>query len=216
MRIRTATAATLVAVAMGTGAYVINDHRGSPVSVADIAPATPGQVGKPAIGLGPVARAAVQPQPPKDSCRYRYTTTGQPLPDPNCTPGAINPEVTQANLHETVCRADYIEAIRPPASISDVEKRLNAASYSYTGPMESAGLDHLVALTLGGDPNDVRNLWVQPPSPSDLEEGGASNPKDVVESELSAAVCQGRVPLADAQAAIATDWTSALERVGLR
>ena len=64
--------------------------------------------------------------------------------------------------------------------------------------------DHLVPLELGGDPNDPRNLWIEP--------GASPNPKDGVESRLHELVCEGRVPLAAAQEAITTDWTTALEQ----
>jgi hypothetical protein len=62
-----------------------------------------------------------------------------------------------------------------------------------------------VPLELGGDPNDPRNLWIQP--------GASPNPKDGVESRLHELVCEGIVSLAAAQEAIATDWTTALDTV---
>ena len=42
------------------------------------------------------------------------------------------------------------------------EKRANAASYGYTGSWSDIEYDDLVPLELGGDPNDARNLWVEP------------------------------------------------------
>src|ERR1051325_5537146 len=57
-----------------------------------------------AIGAGPQSHYTVEEQPPAGSCHYRYDH-GQPLEDPTCTPGAISPAVTQANLTVTVCRA---------------------------------------------------------------------------------------------------------------
>lgn len=60
-------------------------------------------------------------------------------------------------------------------------------------------------LELGGDPNDPRNLWVQP--------GPSPNPKDDVELQLHDLVCQGTVPITIAQQAIATDWTTAVNVV---
>ncbi|WP_308445440.1 hypothetical protein [Streptomyces violascens] len=124
--------------------------------------------------------------------------------------------MTQANLNETVCKAGYTATIRPPASVTGAEKAANAKSYSYTGPMGDAEEDHLVSLVLGGDPNSPLNLWVEPPSPDHKPGGGPNNPKDVVESKLSKAVCSGKVQLAAAQSAIATDWTTALTRLGLK
>jgi len=168
-----------------------------------------------AVGPGPTSYT-VQTQPPAGSCQYRYSPTGEPLPDPRCTPGAINPKVTQDTLDHTVCRAGYSKSIRPPVGITRAEKRANAQSYAFTGDLADAEYDHLVAIVLGGDPNDPRNLWLEPPSPGHKPTDGVNNPKDVVENKLSSAVCSGRVALADAQTAIAVDWTTALDRLGMR
>jgi hypothetical protein len=157
-----------------------------------------------AVGPGPTYYT-VQPQPAPGSCHYRTAADGQTLPDPNCTPGAISPKVTQDTLATTICRTGYTKSIRPPARITEIEKRENAASYGYTGSLKEVEYDHLVPLELGGDPNDPRNLWIEP--------GASPNPKDGVESRLRELVCEGRVPLAAAQEAIATDWTTALDSV---
>ena len=156
------------------------------------------------IGPGPT-NYTEQPQPPPGTCHYRTAANGQTLPDPNCTPGAISPKVTQDTLDTTICRTGYTKSIWPPASITQIEKRENAVAYGYTGSLKDVEYDHLVPLELGGDPNDPRNLWIEP--------GASPNPKDGVESRLHELVCEGRVPLAAAQEAIATDWTTALETV---
>ncbi|MGY2062350.1 hypothetical protein ACW9HQ_46355, partial [Nocardia gipuzkoensis] len=54
----------------------------------------------------------------------------------------------------------------------------------------------------------------EPPSPGHKPGGGPNNPKDTVENQLHELVCKTAVPLSDAQAAIAGDWTTALARVG--
>ncbi len=36
------------------------------------------------------------------------------LPDPSCTPGAIDPAVAQANIGSTICRTGYTDSVRPP------------------------------------------------------------------------------------------------------
>ena len=64
----------------------------------------------------------------------------------------------------------------------------------------------MIPLGLGGDPNDPRNLWVEPIA--------SPNPKDDVEFRLIQLVCRRTVALPDAQAAIANDWTTALAVVG--
>ncbi|MEV7027605.1 hypothetical protein [Kitasatospora sp. NPDC093558] len=168
------------------------------------------------VGAGPKSSYDVQAQPAAGSCKYRYTADKQPLPDPNCTPGATSPAVTQANLNDTVCKpGGYTSGIRPPASITGKEKAENAKSYGYSGPMGDSEYDHLISLQLGGDPNDPRNLWVQPPSPDHVPGKGPNNPKDTVETHLHTALCKGQATLAAVQQAIATDWTTAEAKLGI-
>jgi hypothetical protein len=163
-----------------------------------------------AVGAGPQKTYTVQRQPAAGSCRYR-TEHGEPLEDPTCTPGAISPAVTQSNLASTICRkGGYTSGIRPSTSVTGKEKKLNAASYGYTGRMGDAEYDHLISLQLGGDPNDYRNLWVEPADPGHRSGSGVNNKKDPVETKLHTAVCKGQVTLAAAQKAIVTDWTTAL------
>jgi hypothetical protein len=153
------------------------------------------------VGPGPTDYT-YQPQPAPGTCHYRTAANGETLPDPNCTPGAISPKVTEDTLATTICKTGYTKSIRPPASITAAEKQANAAAYGYSGPLSGTEYDHLVPLELGGDPNDPRNLWIEP----DV----SPNPKDGVESKLHQLVCAGRVPLAAAQQAIANDWTTAI------
>ncbi|MGW2621003.1 hypothetical protein [Streptomyces sp. NPDC001500] len=168
-----------------------------------------------AVGAGPQKHYTVQQQPAPGSCHYRYEK-GEPLEDPKCTPGAISPAVTQANLKSTICRkGGYTSGVRPSAYVTGKEKKLNAASYGYTGSMSDAEYDHLISLQLGGDPNDYRNLWVEPADPGHKKGSGVNNKKDPVETKLHTAVCAGKVTLAQAQQAIVTDWTTALTALGL-
>lgn len=158
------------------------------------------------VGPGPNADYAVQPQPAPGSCHYRTAADGAPLPDPLCTPGATNPDVTQDTLYSTICKQGYSASIRPAREVTDAEKRANAAAYGYQHSLADAEYDHLIPLALGGDPNDPRNLWVEPTA--------SPNPKDDIESRLIQLVCRRTVSLADAQNAIATDWTTALAVLG--
>ena len=136
-------------------------------------------------------------------CTYR--DKGK-LPDPRCTPGSIDPAVTQGNIHSTICVSGYTKRVRPPESQTETFK-FDVAYPAYGTPSgEKTELDHLVPLELGGS-NDATNLWPEsPPTP---------NPKDKVENALNAAVCDGRVKLAAAQAAIAADWLTAEKKLGL-
>jgi len=128
------------------------------------------------------------------------------LPDPRCTPGAVDPNVTQGSLRSTICHPGYTKTVRPSASVTDRFKY--EVAYPAYGQRHSkkTELDHLVSLELGGA-NDAANLWPEyPPTP---------NPKDKVENALHAAVCDGRVKLTAAQNAIATNWETAEQVLGL-
>jgi hypothetical protein len=136
-------------------------------------------------------------------CAYR--DHGQ-LPDPRCTPGSIDPAVTQADIRSTICKKGWTATVRPPESQTERFK-FGVAYPAYRTPRsERTELDHLVPLELGGS-NDATNLWPEaPPAP---------NPKDKVEDKLNAAVCDGRVSLSAAQKAIAADWLTAEKKLGL-
>jgi hypothetical protein len=136
-------------------------------------------------------------------CSYR--DRGQ-LPDPRCTPGSIDPHVTQADIRSTICKKGWTSTVRPPESQTERFKYHVAYPAYRTPQSERTELDHLVPLELGGS-NDATNLWPEyPPTP---------NPKDKVEDALNAAVCQGRVNLTAAQDAIAADWLTAEKKLGL-
>ncbi|MDI5966119.1 hypothetical protein POF43_025885 [Streptomyces sp. SL54] len=195
-----------------------NGSSGPPGSSAPVSAGTPATTAGGAVPVGPGPQPAyrVQTQPAPGSCHFRYADGHQPLPDASCTPGASNPKVTQSDLGTTICRAGYSSGIRPPTDITEREKTANAKSYGYTGSLHDAEYDHLVSLELGGDPNDARNLWVEPPSPDHKPGSGPDNDKDAVESTLHSAVCDHKATLAAAQHAIATNWTTAEAVLGLK
>jgi len=128
------------------------------------------------------------------------------LPDPRCTPGSIDPDVTQADIGSTICKKGWTATVRPPKAQTERFKYDVAYPAYGTPSAERTELDHLVPLELGGS-NDATNLWPEyPPTP---------NPKDSVEDALNAAVCDGRVSLSAAQNAIASDWLTAERKLGL-
>jgi hypothetical protein len=128
-----------------------------------------------------------------------------PTPDPTCAPGAIDPAVTQQNIASTICRSGYTATVRPSTSQTNKVKAKMYQAYAIPAGTTSE-LDHLVSLELGGS-NDTKNLWP--------EVGSLPNPKDKVENDLHRAVCSGKVTLAAAQQAIATDWLTAEHNLGL-
>ncbi|WP_051939303.1 hypothetical protein [Phaeacidiphilus oryzae] len=213
---RIARAAAAAALLLSAGCSAAT-HSASGDADAQAGPAGDAAVARPALAMGPGPQPTytVQRQPAPGTCHYR-ADHGQPLPDPACTPGALSPAVTTGTLRTTICRpGGYTSTIRPPAAVTGAEKRANARSYAYTGSPHDAEYDHLVPLSLGGDPNDPRNLWVEPPSPGHQAGAGVNNPKDALEEQLHTAVCSGHVPLAAAQKAIATDWATADQKLGL-
>ena len=139
----------------------------------------------------------VQPQPTPGSCH----AVGSGLysrPDPSCTPGGLNPAVTQATIDQTICVDGWTASIRPPESITEPEKAASIGAYGDAGPLGDYEYDHFVPLELGGATNDPRNLWPEP--------GASPNPKDAVEDDLRSEVCSGRLTLAEAQHEIVNNW----------
>lgn len=130
------------------------------------------------------------------------------LPDPRLTPGAINPEITQSNIHQTVCVRGYTKTIRPPAYYTNRLKKAQIREYGYAdrNPKDYEE-DHLIPLSIGGHPTDERNLWPQPRK----SEWNAEK-KDALEFHLYKMVCAGLVSLSQAQHDIATNWIEAYKK----
>lgn len=129
------------------------------------------------------------------------------LPDPRVTPGAVDVHATQANIRETICVPGYARSVRPPYEIMG---QLKAQAMRRDHPGERLGeyeFDHLVALSIGGAPDDRRNLWLEPRSGR-----WSADAKDELEYALWVDVCHRGLPLATAQRAMATDWITAYDR----
>lgn len=107
------------------------------------------------------------------------------------TPGVLNPDVTEATIRDTICKAGWTKTIRPPVSYTNGLKQMGLERYGLRGPLSSFQEDHLISLELGGSPTDPRNLWPEPyPRASAL---------DQIENELNHRVCSGALTLAQAQ-----------------
>jgi hypothetical protein len=108
------------------------------------------------------------------------------------TPGVLNPDVTQATIGATVCKAGWTRTIRPPTSYTNDLKEKGLVQYHLHGPLSAFQEDHLISLELGGNPTDPRNLWPEPyPRAADV---------DRIENELNHKLCTGALTLAQAQA----------------
>jgi hypothetical protein len=181
---------------------------GALAAIAGPAPALSGSVG---LAYSSASASVVQRQPPAHSCH----AVGSGLysrPDPRCTPGTLNPAVTQARIGSTICRSGWTASARPPESVTEPEKFTSMDAYGDRGSASSYEYDHDVPLELGGAVNDPRNLWPEPDYPS--SSGFYLNPKDHLERALNRLVCGGDMPLSKAQLLIAADWVSAYHRYG--
>ena len=127
-------------------------------------------------------------------------------PDPARTPGAVNPEITQENIHDTICNPRWsTRSIRPEASYTNRLKNEQIEEYGYSDSRKrDYEEDHFIPLELGGSPTDPKNLWPEPFDAS-IPDGGAHS-KDKVENYLHAEVCSGALTLEQAQHEISADW----------
>jgi hypothetical protein len=108
------------------------------------------------------------------------------------TPGALNPDVTQATIAQTVCKAGWTRTVRPPTDYTNDLKRKQMTQYGRIGDLADYQEDHLISLELGGNPTDPGNLWPEPyPRAADV---------DREENRLNGLVCSGELTLAEAQA----------------
>ena len=130
------------------------------------------------------------------------------LPDHVLTPGAINSNITQENIQQTVCVKGYTKTIRPPAHFTNKLKKRQMREYGYAdrNPKHYEE-DHLIALSIGGASDDSRNLWPEPRN----SEWNAKK-KDRLEFVLYKMVCNQEISLAEAQHEMATNWIEAWKR----
>lgn len=120
------------------------------------------------------------------------------------TPGAVNPDVTQANIESTICVSGWTKTIRPPASYTTRLKKQQMAARHLSGSTSDYEEDHIISLELGGHPTDPDNLWPQPWAGT-----YGARKKDQLENRLKRMVCAHTITLAEAQSAIRTDWAAA-------
>ena len=164
----------------------------------------PAQATTPIPPFSQASSTQIQPQPPPGGCHETGLGLFK-LPDPDCTPGARNPQVKQSTLTQTICQPGYTKTVRPPSQITRAEKMLSMAAYGQTLPASRYEYDHLISLQLGGAPNDARNLWP--------ELGPVPNQKDKLETRLKKMVCAHQIRLITAQRKIATNWVAALDDI---
>ena len=118
---------------------------------------------------------------------------------------ALNPEVTQAPINETICAPGYTYTVRPSwYDSSKLKQQLLKARGETWLSAPKYQLDHIVPLCLGGSPTDPSNLQLEP-----WEEAYR---KDRVEIQAMRCVFAGKATLAEAQHDLATDWQAAYHK----
>ena len=109
--------------------------------------------------------------------------------DPTLTPGALNPDVTQATIGSTICVPGWTKTVRPPSSYTHALELRQLAEYGESGPTSNFQEDHFISLELGGAPTDPRNLWPEPQP--------RAGQVDRIENQLNHDVCSGKISLAE-------------------
>jgi hypothetical protein len=111
----------------------------------------------------------------------------------------VNPDVTPENIDETICVKGYSSSIRPPQVYTDrVKRHLMREAGIPIEFIHDYVLDHVIPISSGGSPTDLRNLRLQP---RDL-----SLAKDRAENRSHQFICDGRLDLRSAQQTMYSDW----------
>ncbi len=162
----------------------------SPASTASSA--TPGST-----GIASTATPALGQRTKTEGCIINGA-----LQDLACTPGAVFPNVTKAQI----CTPGYAKSVRnvPQAEKDQVYAEYGIAHHK-AGDYE---VDHLVSLELGGS-NEIANLWPEAASPTP-----GFHQKDRYENYLHDQVCSGAISLQEAQRRIAQNWLQYWQEAG--
>ena len=138
------------------------------------------------------------------ACGAAVYTADSGLPNTKVTPGAVNPNVTQANIRTTICVSGWTATVRPPVSYTNKLKfdQLNSG-YNLGGDlnMKDYEEDHIVPLEVGGNPTSPLNLF---PEPRHIKLSAYL--KDQLENRIHRLVCSGELTLKAGQAVFLTNW----------
>jgi hypothetical protein len=134
------------------------------------------------------------------------------VPDDAVTPGALDPAVTQQNIHATICRRGWAGGESTPASYEERVKRHLlffplSPYYDRSSPAWRYRLDRRLPIRLGGSPDDPGNLWPQ-------RRDGVWNAdrKDELEAVILNLVCRHLLTLREGQEVFWGDWREGWRR----
>ncbi|CAB3653100.1 hypothetical protein SCB29_02100 [Paraburkholderia sp. SIMBA_055] len=115
----------------------------------------------------------------------------------------LDERVTQQSIRETICRPGYASAVSPPFDelMAHKDRMLAERGIDADDGAEFA-LDRRVPVVLGGSPDAPSNLGLLPWAG---RQGERRKARAAV--MLKRCVCEGKLSLAEAQAAIVGDWS---------
>ncbi len=115
----------------------------------------------------------------------------------------LDERVTQQSVGETICRPGYADTVAPPFDemMAHKDRMLAARGIDADDGVDFA-LDRRVPIVLGGSPEAPANLDLLPWAG---HEGERRKARAAV--MLKRCVCEGKLSLAEAQAAIVGKWT---------
>jgi hypothetical protein len=137
-------------------------------------------------------------------CRYETYPDGAIVPDPSCTPGAVNPAAV-ANPQGTICAAGFSNGIQPPYSYTEPLKVTDMVKYGSVGPPSVYQEDQLVAPEDGGSSRNPKNLW-----PEYLYGAGGALQKDKAEDRVHQLICSGKITVPQGASLLEADWMQVL------
>ncbi len=144
------------------------------------------------------------------ACGAAVYSESSGLPNIKLTPGAINPQVTQATIRATICVVGWTATVRPPVNYTNQLKYNQLhAGYNLNGDlnMKNYEEDHIVPLEVGGNPSSPLNLF---PEPRNIRLG--SYVKDQLENRMHQLVCTGQVSLNTARTVFLTNWEKGYQK----
>ena len=116
----------------------------------------------------------------------------------------LDERVSQQNIATTICRPGYADTVSPPFDdMMELKDRLLTERGIDAGHGTRYALDRRVPIQLGGSPDAQDNLDLLP-------WGGhkGERRKELLTAKLKRCVCEGRMSLGEAQAAIAGNWSA--------
>jgi hypothetical protein len=137
----------------------------------------------------------------RTDCRWRRYRDGAIGADPSCTPGELDPAVTE-NSAQTVCTGAWVTAAsrrQPPPSTLD--KLL--IEYQLPGNPVTYALARVVPVEDGGSPTSMENLYPLP-----LNGFGGEQTRTAVAAQLHDEICSHKITVTQAAKTLEGDWLS--------